>query len=239
MVTDDLIDALRRAVDAAPADMALRLHLAQLLLETGAADEAIAHASAVRAADPVNAPARELLARALDTPATDRPVPRVSFDWDAAESQVDDIPIPQPLLPGPAQTAIELGRPTITLVDVGGMAGVKKRLDAAFVAPRRHPELTRMYAKSLRGGLLMYGPPGCGKTYIARALAGELGAAFLTVGVADILDMYVGNSESNVHQVFEQARAAAPCVLFLDEVDAIGCSGSCGAVAPPRWSPPP
>lgn len=92
----------------------------------------------------------------------------------------------------------------------------------SFLAPLKNPELRAMYGKSLRGGLLLWGPPGCGKTFLARAVAGELQAAFLAVSLADVLDMYIGNSEKNVHALFEQARDAAPCVLFLDEIDAIG-----------------
>jgi SpoVK/Ycf46/Vps4 family AAA+-type ATPase len=110
----------------------------------------------------------------------------------------------------------------ITLRDVGGMEQVKHRLDVSFLAPMRNPELRATYRKSLRGGLLLYGPPGCGKTYIARALAGELGARFISVGLEDVLDMFLGQSEKHVHEAFEQARRSAPCVLFFDEVDAIG-----------------
>ncbi|MBX9389479.1 ATP-binding protein [Streptomonospora halotolerans] len=112
--------------------------------------------------------------------------------------------------------------PTVTLADVGGMEAVKERLHAAFLAPMRNPELQRLYGKSLRGGLLLYGPPGCGKTFIARALAGELGADFLSVGITDVLDMYLGQSERNIGFVFAQARRRAPCVVFFDEIDAIG-----------------
>jgi SpoVK/Ycf46/Vps4 family AAA+-type ATPase len=110
----------------------------------------------------------------------------------------------------------------LTLADVAGMTEVKQRLEAAFLAPLRNPELRRLYGKSLRGGLLLYGPPGCGKTFIARAVAGELGARFITVSFADLIDMFVGQSERNIHELFEVARRNAPCVLFLDEVDAIG-----------------
>ena len=118
--------------------------------------------------------------------------------------------------------AAELERPKIGLADVGGMEEVKKRLQLAFLGPMRHPDLRKLYGKSLRGGLLLYGPPGCGKTHIARALAGELGAGFLNVGLDEVLDMYFGQSERNLHQVFETARRAAPCVVFLDEIDALG-----------------
>jgi SpoVK/Ycf46/Vps4 family AAA+-type ATPase len=86
----------------------------------------------------------------------------------------------------------------------------------------RNPELRRLYGKSLRGGLLLYGPPGCGKTFLARAVAGELGAGFVGISIHDVLDMWIGSSERNLHGLFELARRNAPCVLFIDEVDAIG-----------------
>jgi SpoVK/Ycf46/Vps4 family AAA+-type ATPase len=102
------------------------------------------------------------------------------------------------------------------------MQHVKDRLEAAFLAPLKNPELRALYGKSLRGGLLLYGPPGCGKTYLARAVAGELDAGFYAISLADVLDMYIGNSERNLHAIFETVRRNAPCVLFLDEVDALG-----------------
>jgi AAA+ superfamily predicted ATPase len=115
---------------------------------------------------------------------------------------------------------------TVRLADVGGMAEVKQRLEAAFLAPLRNPELRRLYGKSMRGGLLLYGPPGCGKTFVARAVAGELGAKFMAVGLSDVLDMWIGASERNLHELFETARRNAPCVLFLDELDALGAKRS-------------
>jgi transitional endoplasmic reticulum ATPase len=72
----------------------------------------------------------------------------------------------------------------------------------------------------------MYGPPGCGKTYLARATAGEIGAGFLSVGISDVLDMWIGQSERNLTRIFEQARFDKPCVLFFDEVDALGARRS-------------
>ena len=97
-----------------------------------------------------------------------------------------------------------------------------------------NPELRRLYGKSLRGGLLLYGPPGCGKTFIARAVAGELGAHFMAVSFADVVDMYTGQSERNIKEMFGTARRNAPCVLFLDEVDAIGQKRSQLRSAPMR-----
>ena len=71
----------------------------------------------------------------------------------------------------------------------------------------RNPELRRIFGKSLRGGLLLYGPPGCGKTFLARAVAGEMGARFISMSIADVLDMYVGRAERNLHDLFQTARA--------------------------------
>jgi SpoVK/Ycf46/Vps4 family AAA+-type ATPase len=124
--------------------------------------------------------------------------------------------------PAEAVDSFDAERSTLKLADVAGMTQVKERLEAAFLAPMRNPELRKLYGKNLRGGLLLYGPPGCGKTFIARAVAGELGARFMAVSFADIIDMFVGQSERNIHELFEIARRNAPCVLFLDEVDAIG-----------------
>lgn len=117
---------------------------------------------------------------------------------------------------------LEVSRETVTLADVGGLEPVKKRIREAFLEPMRNRAIAQAFGKSLRGGLLLYGPPGTGKTYMARAVAGELGARFLTVTLADILDKYIGESEQNLHALFQRARQLAPAVLFLDEVDAIG-----------------
>ena len=116
----------------------------------------------------------------------------------------------------------ELAKAGITLDDVGGLEQVKKQLHRSFLGPMRNPELAAAFKKSAGGGLLLWGPPGCGKTFLARAIAGEMGANFYNVGLADILDMWIGASERNLASVFETARRNAPCVLFFDEIDALG-----------------
>jgi SpoVK/Ycf46/Vps4 family AAA+-type ATPase len=93
-----------------------------------------------------------------------------------------------------------------------------------IIHPLKHPELYKAYGKPIGGGILMYGPPGCGKTYLARATAGEIAASFLSVGINDVLDMWIGNSEKNLHELFERGRRGRPCVLFFDEVDALAAS---------------
>ena len=112
----------------------------------------------------------------------------------------------------------------ITFEDVGGMANIKKEIELKIIKPLQHPELYRAYGKKTGGGILLYGPPGCGKTYIAKATAGQVNARFISVGLNDILDMWIGNSEKNLHNIFEVARENTPCVLFFDEIDALGAS---------------
>ncbi|MFC5062496.1 ATP-binding protein [Actinomycetospora atypica] len=231
---DPLLASLRAAVAAAPEDSTLRLHLAGLLLDAGEHTEAVGHVAAVLGREPGHAEAGALMARALNpAPPPEAPTTPPAFDWAAAEAEVGDVVGPrfapegegdaEPIAVGPprggGRFAVE--RPDLRLADVGGMDAVKKRLEAAFLAPLRNEKLRALYGKSLRGGLLLYGPPGCGKTFFARALAGELGASFLAVGIHDVLEMWAGNSERNMHDVFLAARAAAPCILFFDELDGI------------------
>nr|WP_229806215.1 ATP-binding protein [Microbispora rosea] len=120
----------------------------------------------------------------------------------------------------------EVERSRVTFADVAGMDAVKEALRVKLLLPLQQPELFAAYGKRAGGGVLLYGPPGAGKTHLARAAAGELGAAFINVGLADILDMYIGSSERNLRSTFEMARRNRPCVLFFDEVDALAARRS-------------
>jgi SpoVK/Ycf46/Vps4 family AAA+-type ATPase len=151
-------------------------------------------------------------------------------DWSAMEDELADVlpprfvradDTPDPVA-GVSDRMFDVEASSVRLADVGGMDDVKRRLELAFLGPLRNPQLRALFGKSLRGGLLLYGPPGCGKTFLARAVAGEMGARFVSLSVVDVLDMWIGSSERNLHGVFEAARHNAPCVLFLDEVDALG-----------------
>ncbi len=115
-------------------------------------------------------------------------------------------------------------KPDLKFSDVGGMEKVKDEISMKIIQPLTNPDLYKAFGKKAGGGILLYGPPGCGKTYIAKATAGEINAKFISIGLHDILDMWIGNSEKNLHDIFEIARQNAPCVLFFDEVDAMGAS---------------
>lgn len=117
-------------------------------------------------------------------------------------------------------------KPSLRFSDVGGMEKVKEEISMKIIQPLKNPELYKAFGKKSGGGILLYGPPGCGKTFIAKATAGEIDAKFITIGLHDILEMWVGNSEKNLHEIFELARRNKPCVLFFDEVDAMGASRS-------------
>ena len=117
-------------------------------------------------------------------------------------------------------------KPTVKFSDVGGMQKMKSEISMKIIQPLKNPELYKAFGKKIGGGILMYGPPGCGKTFLAKATAGEIDAKFISIGLHDILDMWMGNSEKNLHEVFKVARQNTPCVLFIDEVDALGASRS-------------
>ncbi|WCL50138.1 AAA family ATPase [Leptospira sp. GIMC2001] len=117
-----------------------------------------------------------------------------------------------------------LEKPNVNFSDVGGMDSIKKEIDLKIIKPLTHPEMYKAYGKKVGGGILLYGPPGCGKTYLAKATAGQVNAKFISVGLNDILDMWIGNSEKNLHDIFELARDNSPCVFFVDEIDALGAS---------------
>ena len=110
----------------------------------------------------------------------------------------------------------------ITFDDVAGMENLKEEIKLNIIYPFMHPEIYIQYGKKAGGGILLYGPPGCGKTYIAKATANECNATFINISIIDVLDMYIGESERKLHEIFDVARRKSPAVVFIDEVDALG-----------------
>eukprot|EP01138_Halocafeteria_seosinensis_P007654 gb/GECG01007822.1/.p1 GENE.gb/GECG01007822.1/~~gb/GECG01007822.1/.p1 ORF type:complete len:795 (+),score=118.92 gb/GECG01007822.1/:1-2385(+) len=124
--------------------------------------------------------------------------------------------------------------PDVTWKDVGALLQVREEMEMSIVQPIKHPERYTELGISAPAGLLLYGPPGCGKTLLAKAIASESHANFISVKGPELLDKYVGESERAVRQVFQRARASAPCIVFFDEMDALAprrsgsASGSSG-----------
>jgi len=113
-------------------------------------------------------------------------------------------------------------KPNMTFKQVAGMKKLKQEIKEAIVYPMSDPDLARKYGKLGGGGVLLYGPPGCGKTYIMKAAAGECAIGFINAKLSDLMDMYVGNTEKNIRKVYDLARKNSPAIIFFDEVDAIG-----------------
>jgi SpoVK/Ycf46/Vps4 family AAA+-type ATPase len=239
-VDPSVIAALRAAADADPGNPHLRLHLASTLLEAGDADGALVEAQAVLAGTPDHVDALDVAARAAHAAGRDEQAASYERLLTALRGP-DAEPAPvRETARGTSPDALEEDEfdaflrevveeeaaRRVTLDDVGGLEDVKRRLRTSLLAPLENPELRAMYGTSMRGGLLLYGPPGCGKTFLARAIAGELGARFVAIGLHDVLDMWLGQSEQNLHGIFEHARTITPCVLFFDEVDALGMKRS-------------
>lgn len=132
------------------------------------------------------------------------------------------------------ETVVEV--PNVTWTDIGGLEGVKRELQETVQYPVLYPEQFTKFGMAPSKGVLFYGPPGCGKTLLAKAIANECQANFISIKGPELLTMWFGESEANVREIFDKARAAAPCVLFFDELDSIarargGGGGDAGGAA--------
>ncbi len=211
-----ILEAVTKRADAPPRAF---VHYARLLFQSGEVEEAVRQYRRGIDADPAVADEEFADRLGIRDTVDDAGDETIEMDDDVVEGRVraswDD---------RAGDFAAEVERPSLKFADVGGMEPLKEEIRIKIIHPLAHPELYRAYGKSIGGGILLYGPPGCGKTYLARATAGEISASFLAVGINDVLEMWIGNSERNLHALFEQARSNAPCVLFFDEVDALAAS---------------
>merc|ERR1711937_31604 len=127
------------------------------------------------------------------------------------------------------ETVVEV--PNIKWDDIGGLEETKRNLQEMILYPIDHPEKFEKFGMTPSRGVLFYGPPGCGKTLLAKAVASECSANFVSIKGPELLTMWFGESEANVREVFDKARSAAPCVLFFDELDSIGTARGSGGDA--------
>jgi SpoVK/Ycf46/Vps4 family AAA+-type ATPase len=126
---------------------------------------------------------------------------------------------------------VSISRPVATpdktrFIHIAGMDDLKKSIRLQIIEPFLNPGLFAKFRKKAGGGILLYGPPGCGKTMLARAVANECNASFLAIGISEILTAWLGESERNLALMFEKARAQKPCVMFFDELDALAFARS-------------
>jgi SpoVK/Ycf46/Vps4 family AAA+-type ATPase len=242
---DEARAAFDRVLQYDPANAEAKLGIAGALYLSGNISEAVVRTEALVKAKPSFAEAWILLARLalaegdqtlaaeyyqnalglnpnMRNPVLDRDIriesPTTPADVPVAESDARESSVE---LDGDASEFADLERPEVSFACVGGMEEIKEEIRMKIIYPLKNRALFKAYGKKLGGGVLLYGPPGCGKTLISKATAGEIQANFISVGIHQILDFYIGNSEKNLHQLFQLARDNPPAILFFDEVDAL------------------
>lgn len=230
--------ALSDVLASDPANHPLRLLLARSLADSGAGDAAVEQYAIVAGAGGLPDGDRKLAAE-LALAGDDLASARLFLEAAPVEvapveaAPVDAVPVdagPERIKEGPVETRgedlLDAAPGAVSFDDIGGLTDVKTAINRLIVQPLERPDLFEKYGKKVGGGVLLYGPPGCGKTMIAKATASELGLPFYNVRVEDIVDPYFGVSEQRLADAFEAARELRPCVLFIDELDSLGFARS-------------
>jgi transitional endoplasmic reticulum ATPase len=232
------LDDLERQLLANPFDGLLRLQYADALRGVGRHAEATDQYRLVIGQDPGSLAARLGLCRALanmglrEQAFDEYKVARDlgNFQADAELEMMFALPVaasPFTVVQGgggqqPMAEIVPIDRVRpVRFADVVGMVDLKKTIRMRIIDPFLRPGLFARFKKRRGGGILLYGPPGCGKTLIARAVAGECDAHFISVGISDVLSKWIGEAEQNIAALFDRAREQAPSVLFFDELDTL------------------
>jgi transitional endoplasmic reticulum ATPase len=230
-----------------PFDDALRSQLASHYAETGAWEKAHKQLTLIKKQRPLNTQELSLFATCLRELGFEDEADLISnsleveeeideetedeIEEEIEEASVSQIKRPSLSIVPASEEAVVVPiqsetRNRIRFSDIAGLEDVKKTIRMQIIEPFTNPEIFEKFGKKAGGGVLLYGPPGCGKTMIARAIADECHAEFLAIGISDILGIYHGESEQNLNAMFEKARANKPCVMFFDELDALAFARS-------------
>jgi transitional endoplasmic reticulum ATPase len=241
---DESREVLEQRLLTAPFDAGLRKAYAQLLLSQGDAVAALAQAELLCQQHPSASEVQVLRARTLLAAGhkaealTAYTKARALDDFESAPD-LDGLVASAQSSQGPHLHVVggKAAEATVTAIQqapqekvrfssIVGMESLKKTIRLRIIEPYLNPGVFARFRMQPGGGILLYGPPGCGKTMIARAIANECNAAFISVGISDVLNMWLGESERNLAALFDKARSQQPCVLFFDELDALAYSRS-------------
>jgi SpoVK/Ycf46/Vps4 family AAA+-type ATPase len=229
----DLLETSKPKLDAEATELACEIYLRsgapERVVELTEAEPAnIARARALLALDRKDEAASAYRAAVAANPTLEDPDLRAQLTAKVREITRDEPGRPKLRVIANDDTAAEEAlrilappQPPVKFEDVGGLEEVKKQIHRKIILPFQKPSIFERFRKKAGGGILLFGPPGCGKTLLARATAGECNAQFMNVSISDILDMYIGESERKLHAIFEKARSSAPAVLFFDELEGL------------------